>query len=154
MEGMELPLRDIHLPDSISWWPLAPGWWIVLGMVMLLILLIDIIDKKYFKPNLKRQALKALKNIEESFHVHDDATQCVSELSALLRRVVISQNLPIKMAGLTGQSWLELLDQQLGKSEFSQGVGQLLLTGPYQPQVEKKNVTQLIHLCRKWMNCL
>ena len=32
-----LPLRDIHLPDPIGWWPLAPGWWGVLGLVLLII---------------------------------------------------------------------------------------------------------------------
>ncbi len=27
MEPSELPLRDLHLPDAVGWWPLAPGWW-------------------------------------------------------------------------------------------------------------------------------
>ena len=25
-----LPLRDIQLPDAVSWWPLAMGWWLLL----------------------------------------------------------------------------------------------------------------------------
>ena len=24
-------LRDLHLPDALGWWPLAPGWWVVIG---------------------------------------------------------------------------------------------------------------------------
>jgi len=30
-----IPLRDIHLPDPIGWWPPAPGWSIVLGLLVL-----------------------------------------------------------------------------------------------------------------------
>ncbi|MDP7406676.1 MAG: DUF4381 domain-containing protein, partial [SAR324 cluster bacterium] len=22
-------LRDVHLPPAVSWWPPAPGWWII-----------------------------------------------------------------------------------------------------------------------------
>ena len=31
-------LRDIHLPQPISWWPPAPGWWILLGLLLVSIL--------------------------------------------------------------------------------------------------------------------
>ncbi|WP_394174929.1 DUF4381 domain-containing protein [Thalassotalea litorea] len=30
-------LKDIHLPDAISIWPLAPGWWIIIAIIIGLI---------------------------------------------------------------------------------------------------------------------
>ncbi|MBS1202779.1 MAG: hypothetical protein H6R22_1288, partial [Chromatiaceae bacterium] len=27
-------LRDWHLPDPVSWWPPAPGWWLVAGLAL------------------------------------------------------------------------------------------------------------------------
>ena len=33
MEENVLPLRDLHLPEAVGWWPLAPGWWGVIAVV-------------------------------------------------------------------------------------------------------------------------
>ena len=30
-------LRDIHLPDAVSWWPIAWPWWLMLSLLIALI---------------------------------------------------------------------------------------------------------------------
>ena len=32
MDPTQLPLRDLHLPPDIGWWPMAPGWWVLLAI--------------------------------------------------------------------------------------------------------------------------
>ena len=34
-DPLSLPLRDIALPAEIGWWPLAPGWWVLVTIVAL-----------------------------------------------------------------------------------------------------------------------
>lgn len=106
------------------------------------------------RPTLKKHASQELTAIEQDFKDTQDASRCLSELSIFLRRVILSQNLPTNAAGLTGTAWLNLLDSSLEEPEFSQGAGKILLTGPYQPNVEKGAVIQLIQLCHKWVKRL
>lgn len=150
----ELPFRDIHLPSTASWWPLAPGWWILFTFLLGCLILAFILLQKYLKSSLKKDTLKELNTIEKMYEQTQDATRCISDLSILLRRVVLSQKQKTPAAGITGQAWLKLLDQRLETTDFSQGPGQILLVGPYQPAAEKKNVEQLIKLCRKWVSRL
>lgn len=150
----ELPFRDIHLPDSAAWWPLAPGWWILFTFLLGCFICAYIWLQKYLQTSLKKDAFKELNAIEKMYEQTQDATRCISNLSILLRRVVLSQKQQTPAAGITGIAWLKLLDQRLGTTDFSQGPGQILLAGPYQPTVEKKNVEQLIKLCHKWVSRL
>ena len=34
MDPEQIPLRDLHLPEAIGWWPLAPGWWLVIAIAL------------------------------------------------------------------------------------------------------------------------
>lgn len=151
---LDLPLRDIHLPEAISWWPLAFGWWLLLAAILLLGCVIFLIVKRCLKSTLRKEARQSLQRIEKSFEECADARRCLCELSAFLRRVKLSQKKSDKIAGLTGHAWLKVLDEPLGTQEFSEGVGKLLLIGPYSPQVINEDVGALIQLCRKWVEKL
>ena len=34
MDPQQIPLRDLHLPEVIGWWPLAPGWWFLIALAV------------------------------------------------------------------------------------------------------------------------
>ncbi|MBL4711699.1 MAG: DUF4381 domain-containing protein [Gammaproteobacteria bacterium] len=50
MNEQALNLKDIHLPEPILWWPLAPGWWMVIALLFVAVGLL-VIAKKYIKAN-------------------------------------------------------------------------------------------------------
>ena len=54
-------LRDIHLPPPISWWPFAPGWWILIFAVTFASIWLTKTLLQRYRSNLyRRQALKNL----------------------------------------------------------------------------------------------
>ena len=57
-----LNLRDIHLPEAIFWWPLAPGWWILAGATLLFIIVFFVSRKISRKTYISRQLKRDIKS--------------------------------------------------------------------------------------------
>lgn len=150
MQATDLPLKDIHLPDAISWWPPAIGWW------LLALLAPTVIALGYwlYKYLTRKTAVKAAKKILAGLKRDNtlDAQQKLTQLSVLIRRVAISIAVDEAVAGLTGQAWLEFLDRAVKGKPFTQGIGQLLADAPYRrsPPTEAE-MLQLIELCGIWL---
>ena len=71
-------LHDIHLPDPISWWPMAPGWYALLILVFILIgLLIYVTRRTYVNGQPKRQALQLLAVYEQKYKLSVIANRAV-----------------------------------------------------------------------------
>ena len=147
----ELPLRDIHLPEAVSWWPLAMGWWLLLALIILLPLLIWGVRKLRARRQLRKQALAELASIETSFGQHQNSQQLVSELSILLRRVCVSRFPRTDVAGLSGEKWLSFLNSQA--DSFDVETSQSLINGPFQKQCDI-NSQELISACYSWIKQL
>lgn len=156
-ESETLPLRDIHLPAPVSWWPPAPGWWALLGLVILLSLSILAFRAVQRRRRVRVAALKALKGISADFSADGDAHRLVKSLSILLRRTCLSYFPRAEVAGLTGEKWLRFLDGCLDwgnlSARFSEGPGRSLITAPYQPQAEIDG-DKLLVLCGHWIQAL
>ncbi len=158
MDGAEsLPLRDIHLPNPVSWWPPALGWWMLIILLILVILSIKIFLVIKRRRSVQIAAIKALKQISEAFKTDQDAHRLVKSLSILMRRICLSYFPRKKVAALTGEKWLLFLDECLDwgnlTDRFSQGSGRALITAPYQKRAEIDG-DQLLFLCGHWIKAL
>ena len=146
-----LPLRDIVLPTRIGWWPPAPGWWLVLILVLTLVGLAVYVGRRYRRrQRIVKPARQLLMQIERRFARHGDSRQLLQELSTLLRQVALSQSPREQVAGLVGEAWLQWLDQGLEDQPFSTGVGRALADQAYRPAVEI-SAEPLLELCDRWL---
>ena len=155
MNPNELPLRDIHLPPEISWWPLAWGWWLVLLLVLCgLVALVwwwlkRPVTNQRVNISAQASALQELERIEQQYS--NDPMGLVRELSVLLRRMAISLYGRRSVAGLTGVTWLQFLDKQSGSPVFSQRFQQALTELPYRAQ-GSVDVSALVQEVRQWLS--
>lgn len=145
-----LPLRDIHLPEAIGWWPPAPGWW----LLPLLLAVLFVALRQTYRRLTRETALKSAQTVLKTLRERPaDARQTVTDLSALLRRTAISLDSPENVASLRGEDWLAYLDKRLPDAPFSQGVGRCLADAHYRPALaEDLDLDALFALCERWLN--
>jgi hypothetical protein len=145
-----LPLRDIHLPAPISWWPPAPGWWLLLFGIPTLLILLVWLWRWVRRKTVRKLALAELESIAGS---NADAREKVQGLAILLRRVALSVYPREQVAGLVGEPWLAFLDGPSGEKRFSAGAGRLFIEAPYRREVQA-DLDALFALCREWIKHL
>ncbi len=132
MNPETLPLRDLHLPDPVGWWPLAPGWWILLALVLVALLLAwRVLHLRRRRNAARRLALAELARLVAAGAADRDLARLASALSQLLRRAMLAYAPRAEVAGLTGPAWLEWLDRGLEQQPFSCGPGRALSALPY-----------------------
>ena len=132
MNGAPLPLRDLHLPDAVGWWPLAPGWWLMLLLLAAAFGFVAIRVYQRWRRNApRRYALKELKRCESEYLAHRNPVLLGKQLSSLLRRGMLAYAPRAEIAGLTGAAWLEWLDRDMPLPYFHTEGGKSLLQLPY-----------------------
>lgn len=144
-------LRGYHLPDPVSWWPPAPGWWLLalLGL-SLLVLLAGWLVRRHRRGAAARAAQAELTALRAALAQDGDAAACARGLSRLLRRFALVRFPRRAVAGLSGEEWLAFLDAQGGGGRFQTGPGRLLLDAPYRPPQDLP-VAELASLVEDWI---
>ncbi|PIE00555.1 MAG: hypothetical protein CSA79_03280 [Thiothrix nivea] len=150
MNPETLPLRDIHLPPEIGFWPPAPGWWILLVLVLLAVLWLFAWRRRQpvYRRRIVQPALRELQRIEQDYAA--DPAEMIRQLSILLRRSAISLQGRHRTAGLTGQEWLHFLDQQQNREVFTRRFAEMLTEQPYRQQLQG-DATALAEVIRDWL---
>lgn len=132
MDPEQIPLRDLHLPEAIGWWPLAPGWWVLLALFAVgALILLRRAWRRWRRDAPRRLALKELARLEGSWREAPNPVLLAAGLSELVRRTMLAYASRQEVAGLTGREWLAWLDRGLDEKPFSEGPGRVLQELPY-----------------------
>lgn len=149
----QLALKDIHLPDTGLWWPLAPGWWMLLILIVLIIYFLPrLLRWLRWKP-IKSVSLGELTRIRVGITNGLDEQRALREISILLRRTVISYCGRAFGASITGKNWVEQLRQISGRECFTADQNEWLRIGQYQPS-SRCDLPAMLHSCEKWIRSL
>lgn len=113
-------LNDIVVPDAVAWWPPAPGWYVLFLALLITISWAGIrILQNWSRNRFRRQALLELETVAPA------------NLPALVKRVSLSIWPREQVASLSGDEWLQFLDQSGNTSAFSKGPGKILISLSY-----------------------
>jgi hypothetical protein len=131
-----LPLRDIKLPAEPGFWPLAPGWWLLIVALLLLLLWLGI---KWYRYRMKKRRWldinQQLAELEFSYQRDKNPQQLLTDVSVFLRRFVRFQLKQDQATSLVGSNWISYLNQFDPSKPFS-AYETALTAGVYQSNCE------------------
>lgn len=141
-----LELKDIHVPEQITNYPVAYGWWILAALILLAIVITIIKVKKSAKRNqVKKQALTQLKN-------NSDINN--SELISLLKWAAMHYFSRVELAKLYGESLQYFLLKQLPEKHQTRfnKLSEQAFKNQYQAHFQNEIDTNFQQAALLWLN--
>jgi len=139
-------LRDIHIPDGVSVFPPAYGWWLMLLALLFMVFLYHSL-KIYRYRSKKLYALRLLNNIR-----HDNVVKNAKDMSELLRRICVLKY--PQASTIFGQKWIDFLNAHNSQS-LDAKTSVLLMNAPYMPdsvlQYDMEDIESLRRFCQQWI---
>ena len=148
-------LEPIIAPGRVPFWPPAPGWYVVAGVVLLLLFYaIYLTIKKRKKNRYRTQALNILKGIREGERTETGPKE-INELNQLLKITALAAFSRERVASLSGNEWLEFLEFTCPGTTFTAAPGNLLaqvgLMAPGSVEIPQEDWMELIRLSESWI---
>lgn len=106
-------LHDVVSPDPVPWWPLAPGWYVVGAVLVILAGIAAWRWWRHWRSQAYRRAALAELNDWEAGRDGDGALAAkdVAQLATLLRRTALAVLPRDQVAGLPDAAWKTVLNQ-------------------------------------------
>lgn len=145
-------LRDIHLPEPISWWPLAPGWWLLAALILGVLFFSIRWLIKYRAKNCYRKEAHRLLTLIPINSPNDNLKQC-QNIMGLLRRVARTAYPQLALESDLTPALLERLNQCCNRTVFDQSLREQLGRLPYQanPEIPNSLLLQLSDAAEQWI---
>ena len=126
-------INTVIEPVRVSYWPLQPGWYLLIAIVLILLLLM--VWKRYkrwLKDAYKREAIKSVQTLSND-------KDFFFQLNQIIKAVAINSYGREKVASLSGKEWTTFLQKSEEAVVFSSNVLKSLESQQYQ---ERENQTE------------
>ena len=148
---LEQQLKGLHMPEAVSWWPLAPGWWVLSIVIFCLLVFVSYSFIRHRQRNLYRaQAIQELKAAHNEWLNRPDNSRYVQSANAILKRSILAAGGHNQLASLSGQAFIDELNSW-SKQPLSEQNTTTLASAGYmnQPAVNIEDLHQ--QLCN-WLS--
>jgi len=128
-------LRDIHPPEAVNWWPLATGWWIIIGLIALIALLLLI------RFLLKRHHYRFVRFASAELHQlrKSDDPRWLAKSHNVMRRLGLCY-VDEELAGsMNQQQWMQFLQDTQGQQLSNETIA-VFVDLPYKPATASDDV--------------
>lgn len=133
-------LHDIVLPTPVPWWPLAPGWYVVLVALLLAgAWILWRLWQRWLIDRYRREALSLL-----------GRTQDAAAIVELLKRTALAIVPRKTIATMTPQQWVDWL-QASSAVNMPEAVRDQLMNGVYCPEKKTDTLPPLRAYAAKWI---
>lgn len=125
-------LHPIVEPPAAPWWPPAPGWYVLAGVIAVsgCVLAARAVRRRRDEAY-RRAALTEFTTLATRAAAAEGDGEAMHALAVLLKRAALAAFPRERVARLSGPEWWEFLDATAGGSAFADGAGSLLARVAY-----------------------
>lgn len=148
-DGLNLPqlldlMKDPVAPEHVSFLPQTTGWWIVLGWLAAVFLIVSWHRlRRWQRDRYRREALKTLRSMEKRREELE-----AGDIATLIRRTALAAYPRSDVANLYGDAWVEFLKKSSRNDRLIRKSADALASAAYRADVD---ALQLIKPARRWI---
>lgn len=161
-------LQDVSTPAPVGYWPLAPGWWVLIALFFAVVIA-SITGFMAWQKNKKlnkyrKTAQRLLAKLESDFNTNTiNAQEALQQLNVLTKQAYFAAYPAARLtiSGESGERWYEWLNKTIGKSgnDLWAALDKSVFELSYQPtRLDGSNnhdshqkVNHLFGFCRRWI---
>ena len=151
-DGLNLPqllelMHGLVMPEAVEWLPQTPGWWIVLGWILAVLLLLAWqFARRRQRNRYRRDALAELRSIAARTEL--GPAESAQHIAALLKRTALAAYPREDVAALYGRDWARFLGESAGNDQQVVDAADMLAAAAYRPDADG---SALAGPARRWI---
>jgi hypothetical protein len=149
-------LNDIVMPAAVGWWPLASGWYWLLGLLSITFIWVAFrLGKHWIANRYRRAALRQLLLLKQAGQTEEMRESSLRQLPVLLKRTALTAYPRSAVASLSGNDWCQFLNSSLEKPVFTASMSITLGNISYSRRdiaaIDQHTSEELIAASAQWM---